>query len=187
MKLFYSLICLILFANIAQAGSIRGLDGFEQYTIDAVKNARNHNNMGNIYFDEKNYNAALAEYEIAYKLTKNTHASAPYIYNMARCFIKLGNYKQAQNLVEHAINKDCINMTYYETLVDCYIAQNIQEKKLTHHISDTKNPYNRIIAGLIYLKTNRKIDAKIIFDEFINNNPDMIISDDVRAILRTLN
>ena len=186
MKLFYSLICLILFTNVVQGGSIRGLDGFEQYTIDAVKNARNHNNIGNIYFDEKNYNAALQEYEIAYKLTKNSHASAPYIYNMARCLMKLGNYKQAQRLIEYAINKDCINMTYYKSLVDCYIAQNIAQKKLKYHLSDYENPYNRIIAGLIYLKTNQKINAKIIFDEFINENPDMIISNDVRLILRNL-
>jgi len=186
MKLFYSLICLILFTNVVQGGSIRGLDGFEQYTIDAVKNARNHNNIGNIYFDEKNYNAALQEYEIAYKLTKNSHASAPYIYNMARCLMKLGNYKQAQRLIEYAINKDCINMTYYKSLVDCYIAQNIAQKKLKHHLSDYENPYNRIIAGLIYLKTNQKTNAKIIFDEFVNENPDMIISNDVRLILKNL-
>ena len=127
MRLFYSLIFVSLFACVS-AASIRGLDGYQQYTIDAAKNARSHNNMGNIYFDEKNYNAALMEYEIAYNLTKNTPAGAPYIYNMARCLIKLGNYKQAQKLVEYAINKDCINMTYYNTLVDCYIAQNIQEK-----------------------------------------------------------
>ena len=187
MKLFYSLICLILFTNILHAASLHGLDGREQLKIDVVKNARQHNNMGNIYFDEKNYNAAFLEYQIAYGLTKNTHAGAAYVYNMARCAMKFGNYKQAQHFIEQAINKDCINMTYYEALVDCYIAQNIVQKKLSHHIADTKNPYNRIVAGLIYLKTGQKIDAKIIFDEFINDNPDMIISDDVRQILKNLN
>ena len=186
MKLFYSFICLSLFLCNASASSIRGLDGYQQYTIDAAKNARTHNNMGNIYFDEKNYHAALMEYEIAYNLTKNTPAGAAYIYNMARCMIKMGNYKSAQNLVEYAINKDCINMTYYNTLVDCYIAQKIQEKKLIKHLSDTKNPYNRIIAGLIYMKTNKKTEAKIIFDEFINNNPDMIISEDVKLLIRKI-
>ncbi len=186
MKLLYSLIFISLFACVS-AASIRGLDGFQQYTIDAVKNARSHNNMGNIYFDEKNYNAAFMEYEIAYNLTKKTSAGAPYIYNMARCMIKLGNYKKAQDFVEYAINKDCINMTYYNTLVDCYIAQNKQEEKLAKHLSDTKNPYNRIIAGLIYMKTNKKMEAKIIFDEFINDNPDMIITEDVKLLIRKIN
>ena len=186
MKLFYSLICLIFLSNIVFASSLRGLDGYQEHKIDAVKNARSHNNMGNIYFDEKNYNAALKEYEIAYNLTKNTQAGAPYIYNMARCMIILGNYKQAQYIIEQAIKKDCINMVYYAALVDCYVAQKTYEKELQKHISDNKNPYNRIIAGLIYLKTNRKTEAKIIFDEFVNDNPDMIISDDVRLILRNL-
>ena len=186
LKLFYSFICLVLFTNVALSSSIRGLDGFEQYTIDAVKNARQHNNMGNIYFDEKNYNAALQEYEIAYNLTKNTHAGAPYIYNIARCMIKLGNYKQAQHIIEAAIKKDCINITYYKALVDCYIAQNIHEKQLQRHLLDNKNPYNRVIAGLIYLKTGQRTEAKFIFDEFINENPEMIISEDIRLILRDL-
>lgn len=188
MKLFYSLICFILFTNVAlSASSIRGLDGYQNYKIDAAKNARSHNNMGNIYFDEKNYNAAIQEYEIAYNLAKDTNSTAPYIYNMARCMIKLGNYKNAQYLIQEAIKKDCINMVYYETLVDCYIALKTEKKQLQKHIRDNKNPYNRIITGLIYLKTGQKTNAKIIFDEFINDNPDMIISDDVRLILRNIN
>ena len=187
MRLLYSLFFLILMTNIVFCESLKGLDGYQQYTIDASKNARLHNNMGNIYFDEKNYNAALGEYELAYKLTKNSNSNAPYIYNMARCMIRLGNYKQAQYLVEEAIKKDCINVIYYETLVDCYIVQNSYKKELERCLKDTKNPYSRIIAGLIYLKTGQKIDAKIIFDEFINDNPDMIISDDVRLIIREIN
>ena len=187
MRLFYSLICLILFFNISCSASIRGLDGYQNYTIDAAKNANSHNSLGNIYFDEKNYNAALQEYEIAYNLVKNTRAGSPYLYNMARCMIKVNNYKQAQHLIEYAIKKDCINITYYEALVDCYIALNTYKKELSKHISDTKNPYNRIIAGLIYLKTGEKLNAKIIFDEFINENPDMIISEDVKLILREIN
>ena len=186
MKLFYSLVCLILFVSISYGASIRGLDGYQNYSIDVVKNAYLHNSMGNIYFNEKNYNAAFQEYTIAYNLTKNTHAGAPYLYNMARCMIKLHNYKQAKNFVEQAIKKNCINITYYEALVDCYIALNTYEKELSKHISDTKNPYNRIVAGLIYLKTGEKTNAKIIFDEFINDNPDMIISEDVKHILREM-
>ncbi len=186
MTLFYSLICLILLTNICFAGSLRGLDATEQYTIDASKNARSHNNMGNIYFDEKNYNAAMQEYQIAYELVKNTPSGAPYLYNMARCALKFNNYRQAQHLIELAIKKDCINMTYYKALVDCYIARNIQGTELERHLKDEKNPYNQIIAGLIYLKTGQKLNAKILFDEFINTNPDMIISDDVRQILREL-
>ncbi|MBQ8475961.1 tetratricopeptide repeat protein [bacterium] len=186
MKLFYSLIIFTLLLGFSYAESLRGLEGYQPYTIDAAKNARAHNNMGNIYFDEKNYNAALSEYQIAYNLTKDTTAGAPYIYNIARCMIKLGNYQAAQYAIKQAIAKDCINMVYYDTLVDCYIKLNIAPKELQKCLEDDKNPYNRIVAGLIYLKTGEKINAKIIFDEFINNNPDMIISDDVRRLLRDM-
>ena len=134
MKLFYSLICIILFTNVSIAASIRGLDGYQNYTIDAAKNARSHSNLGNIYFDEKNYNAAFMEYNIAYDLTKDTHASAPYIYNMARCMIRTGNWSYAKYLVEQAIKNDCINMVYYDTLVDCYIALKTDKKELQKHM-----------------------------------------------------
>lgn len=187
MKLLCSLIFIILTVNITQASSLRGLDAYEENKIDASRNARLHSNMGNIYFNEKNYNAAFLQYDIAYKLTKNTNASSTYLYNMARCMIKLGDYKYAQYLIQEAINKDYLNMTYYNTLVDCYIALNTYKKELKKCLSDTINPYKRIIAGLIYYKTGQKINAKIIFDEFINDNPDMIISDDVRLILKRIN
>ena len=173
---------------LAFAGSsIRGLDAYEWNRIDATKNARQHNNMGNIYFEEKNYINALKEYEIAYNLTHNSSTSSTYLYNIARCFIAINNYSAAKNALLGAIKKDCINITYYETLTDCYIKLGIQEEELKKTLKDNSNPYNRIIAGLIYLKTGRKTTAKILFDEFINENPKMIITEDVKEILRRIN
>lgn len=170
-------------ANIA---SLHGMDGFVEARIDAVKNARLHSNMGNIYFDEKHYVAALKEYQIAYNLTYDLNESSTYLYNIAQCFMKLGNYELAKNALLGAINKNCINITYYEKLVDCYIVLNTTQKELKSHLKDTTNPYNRIIAGLIYLKTGHKKNARIIFDEFVNDNPDMIISEDIRLILNRM-
>ncbi len=166
--------------------SLHGLDGFKENVIDATKNARLHSNMGNIYFGEKNYTGALKEYQIAYNLTSNTSESSTYLYNIARCFMKLQNYEAARRAVLGAIDKDCINLTYYETLVDCYIILKTSDQELKKHLKDNSNPYNRIIAGLIFLKTGQKTSAKAIFDEFINDNPDMIITQDIKAILRKL-
>ena len=126
------------------------------------------------------------EYEIAYKLTYKSSASSVYLYNLSRCYIRLNNFKQAKIYLDEAIKIDCLNMTYYKALVDCYIALNIQDDELEKHLSDEINPYNRIVAGLIFLKTGNKIAAKSIFDEFINSNPDMLISDDVRLILKQI-
>lgn len=191
MKLKYNLALIFALLIVANPSfgfvkSNHGLDGYEYQKIDAVKNARLHSNMGNIYFDEKNYISALKEYEIAYNLAAHTTAGSTYLYNIARCFMKIKNYPLAQNALLGAIERDCLNMTYYKSLVECFIAQGIQEKELEKYLNDTTNPYNKIIAGLIYLNTDRKIIAKSIFDDFVNENPDMIITQDIKAILKTL-
>ena len=187
LKCIYSFFVLsFLLCPVFAMNSTRGLDGFVEAPIDASKNARLHSNMGNIYFSEKNYIDALKEYEIAFNLAYNTQASGAYLYNIARCHYALNNYLTAKNAVLGAIKKDCINITYYQLLVDCYIKLGTVEKELKSHIKQTDNPYNRVIVGLIYLKTNRKMQAKATFDDFIATHPDMIISEDIKTILNKI-
>lgn len=166
--------------------SLRGLKGFETQTLDASKNARHHCNIGNIYFEEKNYIAALKEYEIAYNLNPKSRFAATYLYNIARCYMMVKNYDLAQNAIEGAIKKDCINMTYYSALADCYIKRGVSESELYNHLKDTQNPYNKIIAGYILLKTGRKNLAETLFDNFINDYPKMMITQDVKILLNQL-
>ena len=109
MKLLFKILIILCFTPAFAMQSIRGLDGFEWSKINAVKNARMHSNMGNIYFQEENYVSALKEYKIAYDLTHNLNSSSVYLYNMSKCFIKTGNYKLAQNALNSAISKDCMN------------------------------------------------------------------------------
>jgi tetratricopeptide (TPR) repeat protein len=159
--------------------------GFE-LEIDAAKNARLHANMGNIYFNEKKYISALKEYEIAFNLAHKTQAAGSYLYNIARCYFVLGEYDLSKKAVLGAIQKDCIHITYYQLLVDCFIKLDIVENELQKHIEDESNPYNRIIVGLIYLKTNRETQARAILDDFIVRYPKMIIVEEVKAILRQM-
>lgn len=166
--------------------SNHGLDGFIQSEINATKNARMHSNMGNIYFDEKKYPAALKEYEIAYNLAYKTQAAGTYLYNIARCYYVLQNYQWAKNAILGAIKKDCMNITYYQLLVDCFIKLGITEIELQKHIEDASNPYNRIVVGLIYLKTDRQAQARATFDDFVVNHPKMLITQEVKAILRQM-
>ena len=188
MKKFLSFVVIFCFVclNCYAMQSNHGLDGHEQNPIDATKNARSHSNMGNIYFSEDNLISAIKEYEIAYKLTYKSSSSSVYLYNLSRCYTKLNNFKQAKIYLDEAIKKDCLNMTYYKALVDCYINLNIEEKELKKCLNDSSNPYNRIIAGLIFLKTGKKQTAKNIFDEFVNKNPNMIITQDVKQILNQI-
>ena len=166
--------------------SNRGLDGYEWQKIDASKNARLHSNMGNIYFEEKNYKSALKEYEIAYNLTANSSESAVYLYNIGKILMKIGYYTHAKKAFKDAINKDCINMAYYEAYADACVKTKTYNKELTKALNDTTNPYNRIIAGLIYYKTEKKGTAKAVFDEFINTYPKMIITEDVKLLLKNI-
>lgn len=186
MKLIFKILIILSLAPAFAMNSIRGLDGFEWGTINAIKNARLHSNMGNIYFSEHNYVSALKEYQIAYNLTYDLNVSAVYLFNMSKCFMKIKNYKLAKSAIEGAIQKDCMNLTYYEALVDVHIFLNEHEKELKKYLKDNSNPYNRIVAGLIYLKTGHKTNAKVIFDEFVANNPDMEISGDIKAMLKKL-
>ena len=187
LKFVCSLTLIFLLSSTVQAmKSNHGLDGFVENKIDATKNARLHNNMGNIYFDEKKYFAALKEYEIAFNLANKTQASGAYLYNISRCYFIMGNYSLAKNAILGAIKKDCINITYYGMLADCIVKLNEIDSELKKYISDTTNPYNRLIVGLIYLKTGKKMQAKATFDEFIINYPDMLITDDIRLLLNRI-
>lgn len=163
-----------------------GVEAFKENTIDAQNNARYHNNLGNVYFKEQNYIAALKEYEIAFNLSYESNISASYLYNIARCYMTLRRFELAQKALLGVIKKDCMNLTYYDALVDCFINLKSEKKELEKYSKDTINPYNKIIVGLIYLKTGNKRAAKTIFDDFISSNPNMLISDDVRKILNSL-
>ncbi len=182
---FVFLFCISNF-NCYAMQSKHGLDGHEQAIIDATKNARTHSNMGNIYFKDGNLISAIKEYEIAYKLTYKSSGSSVYLYNLSRCYMQLNNFEQAKIYLDEAIKKDCLNMTYYKAIVDCYIKLNIEQNELEKCLNDAENPYNRIVAGLIFLKIGKKQTAKNIFDEFVNENPDMIITQDVKQILHQL-
>ncbi|MBQ7287198.1 MAG: tetratricopeptide repeat protein [Candidatus Gastranaerophilales bacterium] len=187
LKYILSAFIFIACANSALAiKSNHGMDGYVQHEINAVNNARLHSNMGNIFFDEKKYISALKEYEIAYNLAPNHQASGVYLHNIAKCYVVIGDFVSAKNAIEGAIKKDCINMTYYEMLVDLLIKLKIEEQEIDKYIKDNKNPYNRIIIGLIYLKTDRIMQAKITFDDFVEEYPDMIITQDVKTLLRKI-
>ena len=189
MKLHYKLIGLILFfflTSISFAAKY-GLDPYQQNYLDASKNASYHCKMGNIYYSEKNYKAALSEYETAYDLTGgDSPASSSYLYNIAKCLSKLGHNKAAQKAIKGAIEKDCMNITYYSALAESYVSDRSYSRVLEKCLKDYENPYNRVLAGLIYIKLGEKKYAKILFDEFINLYPDLIITQDIKNILKTL-
>ncbi len=163
-----------------------GVYSFEENTINAKNNAVYHNNLGNIYFSEKNYIAAIKEYELAFNLAPDNNLCATYLYNLARCYMALNRFQLAQNALLGAIKTDCMNLVYYEALVDCFINLNTQNYELSNYLNDSTNPYNKIIVGLIYLKTNNKKSAKTTFNKFVKNYPDFLITEDIKKLIEKI-
>ena len=90
----------------------------------------------------------------------------------------------AQKCFEQALLGDCMNFVYYKNLVNVYEARGILNSKVTYHLSQKdKNPYSAIILGLIYLKQNKIGAAVTILDDFCVQNPDLIITSDVKRLL----
>ena len=192
LKSSYNLFCFFFFwAFLCQNPAfcqtkVLGVESTQNNVLDASKNAKSHSNMGNIYFEEKNYVAAIKEYEIAFNLAPNTRLASTYLYNISRCYMVIQRYDLAYKALLGAISKDYMNITYYNALADCAIALGNIQNEIKKLNTDTKNPYNKITVGMIYLKTGKIREAKTIFDDFIAKNPDNIMSDDIKTILKNL-
>lgn len=178
---------MFLFSPFLMASeNIRGVNSYSYVPINASNNARGHNNMGNIYFKEENYIAALKEYEIAYNLEPNGKYGAIYLYNIAKCFMVSKRYAAAKKAIEGCIKKDYMNIAYYNSLADIIVLQGNSNAEIKKYLQDTKNPYNRVLVGLIYIKTKKIAQARTILDEFVANNPNLIMTDDIKTILKNI-
>ena len=187
-KFIYSLLAvLFLFMPFVEASEyIRGVNSYSYVPINASNNARGHNNMGNIYFKEENYVAALKEYEIAYNLEPYGKYGAVYLYNIARCFMISNKYKEAKKAIQGCIKKDYMNITYYNALADIIALEKNSQNEIKKYLQDKTNPYNRVLVGLIYIKTNKIKQARTILDEFVANNPNLIMTEDIKTILKNI-
>lgn len=161
--------------------------------VDAARNAKEHNNQGVIFLNEGDFYAAVREFEIAIGLNPNTQATSVYYNNLGRAYMemyRLTNDRRllptAQFVFERAVLQDCMNISYYQNLVDTYDKQGILDTKLNFLLENVKkNPYNQVIAGLIYLKQNKIGAAITILDDFCARNPDLAIVDDLKRLIKT--
>lgn len=163
--------------------------------IDAARNAKEHNNQGVAFLRDKDYYAAIKEFEIAIGINPNTQATSVYYNNLGHTYMKIYELtknvtlaKLAQNCFEKAVLQDCMNITYYKNLVDSYEAQGILNQKLSFLLANrAKNPYNLVIAGLIYIKQNKIGIAVTTLDDFCSQNPDLVITKDLQRIIDSYN
>ena len=170
---------------------LQGSANCELTPIDAARNAKEHNNQGVIFMREGDYNAAIKEFKIAIGINPNVQSTSVYYNNLGQAYMKIYALNPskllpilAQNCFEQAILGDCLNLTYYKNLVSSYDARGNLSSRASYHLSrKEKNPYNAIIVGLIYLKQNKTGAALTILDEFCAQNPDLVITSDIKRLI----
>ena len=154
-----------------------------KYTIDAEKDAFYHNNVGLNYLKDRIYYAAIQEFKIAIQLSPSTQATAIFKSNLGETYNFIGYPDMARVCFEDALKLYGLNFKYYINLADCYVRLGILNTKIKEY-SSSSNPYDKIMLGLLYVKSGQVRKGVIILDEFCNEEPDLLITPAVRQYLK---
>ena len=154
--------------------------------LDPEKNAFVHNNYGIQYLNIGQYGAAIEEFKIAIGLNPDTQATALFLTNLGDTYMKLGNYTQAQDCYERAIDKSPLNFKYYQNLVLSYKAQGLLDSKLKYYRKYKKSPLDDVKIGLILVEKGKINEGIVVLDNFIMNEPKLFITDGVKYYLNEL-
>lgn len=181
-KIFLLLFVLFIALNPARC---------ELTPVDAMRNAKEHNNQGVIFMREGDYLAAIKEFKIAIGINPKAQSTSVYYNNLGQAYMKIYEINKnrllpiwAQSCFEDALRGDCMNITYYKNLVNAYEARGNLSQKASYYIAHKQeNPYYAIIVGLIYLKQNKIGAAVTMLDTFCSEYPDLIITDDIKRII----
>ncbi|MCD8024785.1 MAG: tetratricopeptide repeat protein [Candidatus Gastranaerophilales bacterium] len=169
-------------------------------TVNAQNAAQMHNNLGTIYYKDKDFFAAIKEYRIAIAINPDSQTTAVYFNNLGKVYLLLGEIQKrnglplqgwddfsimAQISFEEAISKDCMKLEYYENLIKALeLTGQIENKKQYYLSNRNKNPFNVIPAALILSKEGDIQYANMLLDDFVTENPDIIISNDLKKIIK---
>lgn len=154
-----------------------------KYTIDAEKDAFYHNNVGLNYLKDRIYYAAIQEFKIAIQLSPSTQATAIFKSNLGETYNFIGYPDMARVCFEDALKLYGLNFKYYINLADCYVRLGILNTKIKEY-SSSSNPYDKIMLGLLYVKSGQVRKGVIILDEFCNEEPDLLITPAVRQYIK---
>jgi tetratricopeptide (TPR) repeat protein len=156
------------------------------YVIDAEKNAYEHNNLGIMYVEEKDYYAAIQEFKIAISLNPKTQATAIYFNNLGKVYITIGYLDLALDCFQNAITQYNLNFEYYKNLVECYRTLNQIQTKLDEYKLKQNTPYDKIILGLLYEQAGDIRKAIFVLDEFVSAEPNLLITPAVKGYIQDL-
>lgn len=154
-----------------------------KYVIDAEKDAYYHNNVGLNYLQDRVYYAAIQEFKIAIQLSPNTQATAVFKTNLGETYMFIGYPDMARVCFEDAIKSYGLNFKYYINLAECYKELNITQSKIEEYKA-SDNSYDKIMLGLLYIKTGETRRGVIILDEFCMTEPDLLITPAIRQYIK---
>ena len=172
-------ILLLLFLGILTSGYGEP----ETFVIDATKNAYFHNNLGINYLKEHCYYAAIQEFKIAISLNPNTQATSVYYKNIGDAYMAIGYPDMAKQPYEDAITQYSLNLQYYQKLAKCYKELNLISSKIEEYSND-ENVLNKVMLGILYIEQGDLKRGTIILDEFVNNEPDLLITPAVKKYVK---
>jgi tetratricopeptide (TPR) repeat protein len=182
MKKFLTL--LILFSLTLPAYSAGGT--IVTYTIDPVKNAYEHNNLGVNYVEEKCYYAAIQEFKIAISLNPRTQATATYFTNLGNVYMTIGYPQLALDCFKNAITQYNLNFEYYQNLINCYKALNQIGKQLSIYKNKNDSPLDKVMLGLLYEENGDIRKAITVLDEFCTREPNLLITPAIKIHIQNL-
>lgn len=191
-SLLFLAFCSPCFADLHKAAIVN--------TIDAKNAAQKHNNLGTMYYKDKDFFAAIKEYRIAIAINPDSQTTATYFNNLGKVYLLLGEIQvknglplqgwddfsvMAQISFEEAILKDCMKLEYYQNLIKAYELTGMTETKKQYFLSNRdKNPFNVIPAAIILTKQGNLQYANMLLDDFVTQNPDIIISKDLKKLIK---
>jgi len=176
-KVSYLIFCVIIFV-LGILTITRNADWKNQDTLwlaaakTSPSSAQNHNNLGDYYGRQRNFQKAIEEFTIATKLMPN-YGDA--YHNLASVYYQTKEYNKALENYQKAIATNPNLWQSYQNIASVYF----DLKQYPLALDNTKkailiNPQNsslHTILGITYLQTNQKSEAKIEFQKAISLDP----------------
>ena len=157
----------------------------EHYVINAEKDAYLHNNAGLNYIRERVYFAALEEFRIAISLSPNTQSTAIFKSNMGKTYMLMGYPDYARQPLEEAIKAYGLNLQYYMNLADCYEKLGIVKQKINEY-QNSNSIYDKIMLGILYIRTGETTRGIVALDDFCYNEPDLLITPAIKQYIKEI-
>lgn len=156
------------------------------YIIDPEKNAYAHNNKGIMYLEEKCYYAAIQEFKIAISLNPKAQSTSVYFNNLGKTYLIIGYPELALDCFKNALNQYSLNLDYYINLAKCYKQLGKAQQQLTIVNSEKSNPMTKVMAGMLEEQLGNKKKAITLLDDFVNSEPDLIITPAIKEHIKEL-